>query len=125
MSLESADPGRLEFWKARLADGSILESLKLFPAQAEQFFGPQAVERGNHLQLGIIVGAWQILKSPPGIFDSRVDHALRTELRKSLEAMPAAERFIAEEFLSTASHEKRVVELAKYIVKEATGVEPP
>jgi hypothetical protein len=124
MSEENADSERLEFWEARLADGSILDSLKVFPEQAKKFFGAQAVAHGNLLHLGIILGAWQILSTPPGRLSSGMDELTEAQLHESLEALPSEIRSTAKEFLSPANHEKRVIQLARHIVKEATGVDP-
>lgn len=105
----------LKFWRNALHDECLLQKLDEFNGRAERFFGPEAVTRRNILELGMIIGAREILAQEPGdtVSDTIdiVDEDLRSELRK----LPPEQLKLANEFLSVKVQEEILREVARRI----------
>ena len=120
----SPDPNDLSFWRQRLLDRTILQALKNYPEQARKIFGPLPSMRGDFLELGLILGAREILATPAGslVFEENV--FLNQTFQRDLETLPEEQRGFAEEFLSEEKQEETVRKLARNIIWRATGFEP-
>jgi hypothetical protein len=121
---ESRDPSQLAFWKSRLIDGSILHAIKSYPGPAKEIFGVAPVLRGNLFQLGMILGAREILAAPPGELASQVNTLADPELRLLLDKLSDEAQSVAHELLSPQKQEKTARKLARRIIRDATGIDP-
>lgn len=120
---DNTDPSELAFWKSRLVDHSLLRALKLHPEHATRIFGAVPVMRGNILQLGIILGAREILATPHGHLAFDINEIIEEKLRAALDELPEADKVMAQQFLSVKSQEAIARKLARKIIDDATGAE--
>ncbi len=121
---DNRDPSELAFWRNRILDRTILSALKMYPDHAKEIFGAVPVMRGNLVQLGMILGAREILAASPSqlVFDTQ--DALEKELRAGLDELTDEQKLLFEEFLAVENQEEIARNWARKIIKEATGTDP-
>ena len=124
MFLDDTDPSELAFWKTRIVEQSILSAIKIYPDQARRIFGAVPVMRANMLQLSMILAAREILAAPQGQLTFDTDDDFEKQLREALDTLPNEARSIAQEFLSAERHEEIMRQLARKLIRDATGSEP-
>lgn len=124
MCCDDTDPRALSFWKARLIEGNLLNALRDYPEHAKRLFGPVPVMKGNLVQLGMILGAREILAAPCGQIAFDRNNILEKELRTALNTLDDEQRIMAEQFLEAKNQEQVVRRVAERIVRDATGMEP-
>lgn len=124
MVTDNTKPSELTFWKKCLADHSLLMALKKYPEEAVKIFGVGPVMRGNVIELGMILGAREILAVPPGRLTVDTNTVFERELSAALDELPAEAQAVAREFLGAKNHENIVREVARKMIKDATGIEP-
>jgi len=124
MCYDDINPGEIEFWKARLADGSIFDALRVYPDRAKRFFGSTPVMNKNLLQLVMILGARETLATPLGHVIIDRDDALEKEVRIAMNTLSNEQRLLVEEFFDKKNQEKFLRTSAEEIIRDATGCEP-
>jgi len=97
----------------------------MHPEHAKNVFGEEAVMRGNLLQLGMILGAREILTASPDEPAFQFEASVEEELRSLLDALPDEQRSLAREFLSMENRKRLARDLARRIIRDATGSELP
>ncbi|HXI85698.1 MAG TPA: hypothetical protein VNL17_16590 [Verrucomicrobiae bacterium] len=121
---DKTDPHELAFWKNRLADRSILSALTTYPEIAKSIFGPVPVMRADVLQLGIILGAREILARPPGHLAFDMNDMIDEEMRAEIDTQPAEVRALFIDMLNPEKQDKSARETARRIIQAATGEMP-
>src|SRR6185436_10089232 len=106
-------PTTLSFWKNRLLDQTLLSAIKAYPAHAREIFGAVPVLQPNVLQLGLILGAREILATPEGKIEFGTDSAIESELHKAIADLSDDKRAIAQQFLDVSNQEEIMRNVAR------------
>jgi hypothetical protein len=118
------DPSQTAFWRNHLLDGTLFEAIREYPEDAKFMFGELPVSHGNLLQLGMILGAREILAAPSAELETPSDAQTEEELRLLVDALPDDAKSVAREYFSPGNRVELLRKFARKIIKDATGFEP-
>ena len=79
--------------------------------------------RANILQLGMILGAREILATAPGQLELDPGPLADPKLLSLLEGLPEDAQLVAREFFSREEQERVIRDLARRIIENATGTD--
>jgi hypothetical protein len=126
MLKDNTNPRELAFWKNRIQDRTLLSALRMYPEQAKNIFGAVPVMREDVIQLGMVLAARQLLNEPEGNLAFDIRALLGEEvLHNSMGALKPAARALLAAMLSPENQNEMAKRLARRIIHEATGTEPP
>lgn len=112
------DTKEIGFWRKQLLDRNLEKAIKEHPKKAAAFFGAAPAARCNIVQLGMILAAWDLLATPVGKITSIKDEQ---EALYMIGDLQGEAKEIAAAFCSADNQEKILRNLARSIIKEATG----
>jgi len=122
MSLDKRS--ELEFWRKHLLGQTLLKALSLYPDSAKRMFGDAAIRRENILELGMILGAREILACSPQASAVESTGTAEMDLQEEIDKLSDEQQDFVKEFLSITTQDEIARKVARRIIKDATGVEP-
>ena len=123
--MANTNPDELSFWRERLLDRTLLKVVEIYPDRAKVVFGDGPVKRKNLIEMGMVLGAREILATPTEQVFVGCDDVLDNELCGEIDKLQDEQKALAINFLSAKNQVQIARELARKIISDATGVEPP